>query len=289
MVAGVDLAAAHRRARDRGVSRRLYWAIRAVLAPLMRLWFRVRIEGAEHLPRSGAAILAPNHKSFLDAFFITLAGRRPLRFMAKVELFRGPAGWLLVRLGAFPVRRGESDAEAMATARAVLDQGELLVLFPEGTRVDEPDALGTPHHGAARLALAAGAPILPTAITGTSHLWLGPIPKPRLVRVAIHAPVPPPQAPADAEAINALIDREVWPTVQEEYGRLRATPGVLLAALGGVGLGAGLVARRQRRAVTRVLGVVPPKKLRGRAAKRRAVVERVRGAGRKAGRAVRRG
>ena len=73
--------------------------------------------------------------------------------MAKRELFRGPLGPLLLRLGAFPVQRGATDTEAIETARSLLEAGELLVLFPEGTRVDEADALGAPHHGAGRLAL----------------------------------------------------------------------------------------------------------------------------------------
>lgn len=255
--------AAHRRARGRGVNRPLYRTVRFLLTPLLRGWFRVHITGTEHLPREGAAILTPNHKSFLDAFFLSLAGHRPLRFMAKVELFRGPLGWLFARLGAFPVRRGESDAEAMATARAVLEAGELLVLFPEGTRVDEPDALGSPHHGAARLARATGAPIVPVAISGTSHLWFGPIPKPRHVRVAILAPV---DAGAGEAAADELIDRRVWPAVAEEYGRLQATPGVIVGALAALGIGASVVARHLREPEPpRVLGVVPPRRLRRRA------------------------
>ena len=247
------------------MNRPLYWSIRGLLTPFLRTWFRLHITGAEHVPRHGAAILAPNHKSFLDAFFISLAGPRPLRFMAKVDLFKGPFAWLLRSLGAFPVRRGESDAEAMATARAVLAAGELLVLFPEGTRVDEPDALGSPHHGAGRLALETGAPIVPTAISGTSHLWFGPIPKPRHIRIAFLEPI----AALESGDVNRLIDQRVWPAVQEEYGRLRATPGVIVAALSALGIGAGLLARQQRKAAPpRLLGVVPPRKARRR--KRRA-------------------
>ncbi|MBI5105462.1 MAG: 1-acyl-sn-glycerol-3-phosphate acyltransferase, partial [Solirubrobacterales bacterium] len=103
----------HERARGRGVGRILYWAIRVLLTPPLRLWIRVTFAGREHLPREGAVILAPNHKSLLDPFLLSFAGRRPLRFMAKVELFKGPLGRLLVRLGAFPVHRGEADEEAL--------------------------------------------------------------------------------------------------------------------------------------------------------------------------------
>jgi 1-acyl-sn-glycerol-3-phosphate acyltransferase len=98
--------AAHRYARERGVSRSLYALARAVLVPFLRLWFRMRITGAENIPREGAAIVAPNHKSFYDSFFVALATPRPMRFMAKTELVNARYGWLLVRLGAFPVRRG---------------------------------------------------------------------------------------------------------------------------------------------------------------------------------------
>jgi len=108
--ASAKLERAHRRARGAGVSTPLYALVRSILAPLLRLWFRLRISGAEHLPREGAAIIAPNHKSFLDAFFVAIATRRHVRYMAKTELFRGPLGWLFPRLGAFPVRRGETDA-----------------------------------------------------------------------------------------------------------------------------------------------------------------------------------
>lgn len=261
---------AHERARRRGVSRGVYWPVRILLTPFLRGWFRLRFTGAEHLPREGAAILAPNHKSFLDPFFLSFATRRPLRFMAKVELFKGPLGWLFVRLGAFPVRRGEADAEAMLTARTVLEAGELLVLFPEGTRVDEPDALGSPHHGAARLAHDTGAPILPTAISGTAHLWLGPIPKPRHVRIAILESVDATDAPGDPQALSDLIDRRVWPAVLDEYARLQAAPGIVLALLTGLGAGAAIAARQRRKAQQpRLLGIVPPRRLRRRRRRRR--------------------
>ena len=248
-------AKAHRYARERGVSPALYAVVRLLATVLMRLWFRLRVSGGEYLPATGAAIVAANHKSFLDAFFIGLTTRRRVRFMAKTELFWGPLGWLFVRLGAFPVRRGEADADALATALAILEQDGLLVVFPEGTRVDEPDALGSPHHGAGRIALESGAPIIPTAIRGTSHLWFGPIPKPRRIDVAFLPPV-------DVDELD-LIDRQVWPAVQEAYGRLQATPGVIAATLAALGAG-GLVARRQRAAKPRLLGIVEPGKLRRR-------------------------
>jgi 1-acyl-sn-glycerol-3-phosphate acyltransferase len=255
---------AHRHARERGVSPVLYAAVRAVATVALRLWFRLRVTGAEHVPAEGPAIVAVNHKSFLDAFFLGLATRRRVRFMAKVELFRGPLCWLFTRLGAFPIRRGEGDREALTTARAVLEQGDLLIVFPEGTRVDEPDALGSPHHGAGRLAVESGAPIVPAAIRGTSHLWLGPIPKPRRVDVGFLPPI----AVTTATDPTELVDRSVWPAVRDEYGRLNATPGLIAAGLAALGLG-GLVAGRRRTGRPRLLGVVEPRRLRRRSARRK--------------------
>lgn len=259
----------HRRARERGVNVRLYAVVRALVTPIMRAWFRVRVTGSENIPARGAAIVAPNHKSFLDAFFVGLATRRHVRFMAKTELMRGPLGWLFVRLGAFPVRRGRADAEAIATARAILAQGGLLVMFPEGTRVDDAHALGSPHHGAGRLALETGAPIIPTAIAGTHKLWLGPIPKPRRVQVSFMEPIEPGRLSGRPGAVDEIIDRLVWPSVRQEYGRQLARPGLILAALAALGLGTGLLARRRAGAAPRLLGVVEPGNVRRRRARER--------------------
>lgn len=269
-----SLERAHRRARERGVLAPLYSVVRFLVAGVLRVWFRVRISGAEHIPDAGAAIVAPNHKSFLDAFFVAIATRRTVRFMVKSELLRGPLGWLFLRLGAFPVRRGEADAEAMQTARLILEQGGLLVVFPEGTRVEDAHALGAPHHGAGRLALQTGAPLIPAAIAGTQRLWLGPIPKPRQVQLAFLPAIDPKQFSDQSNALGALVDSGLWPAVQREYRRELARPGLILAALAAIGLGSGLLARRRASADTRVIGVVEPLKLRRRKA-RRQLLERV--------------
>ena len=246
---------------------RLYAFARVLVSLALGSWFRLHVSGSEYVPERGAAIVAANHKSFLDPFFLGLATGRTLRYMAKAELFKPPLGWLLLRLGAFPVRRGEADADALATARAILGDGGVVVVFPEGTRVDEPDALGSPHHGAGRLARETGAPIVPTAILGTSRLWLGPIPKPRRIDVSF---LPPEDAGADE-----LIDGRVWPAVREEYGRLRATPRAIAAALAAAGLGGALVRRRvERRRKPRLLGIIEPRRLRRRG--RRSLLSRLR-------------
>ena len=184
--------------------------------------------------------------------------------MAKIELFKGPLAWLFLRLGAFPVRRGEADAEAVETARSILARGGLVVVFPEGTRVEQPDALGSPHHGAGRLALESGAPIVPAAITGTSHLWRGAIPKLRRVQLAFLPPIAPVEDSVGSDQVSELIDECVWPAVREEYRRLRVNPGLFAAGLAAIGVSGGLLAKRQleARRESRLLGKVAPRKLR---------------------------
>jgi len=237
----------------------------------------VRVAGADRIPTQGPAIIAPNHKNFLDSFFVGIATRRHVRYMAKAGLLKGPSGWLLLRLGAFPVRRGERDAEALDTARAILADGGLVVLFPEGTRVEEPDALGSPHHGAGRLAVETGAPIVPAAVTGTSHLWRGALPRLKRVQITFLAPVQPGPCAGPAE-IAGLIDEQVWPAVRQEYGRLRAAPGLIAAALAAAGL-SGLLARKrlQDRRTPRLLGKVQSRALRRRG-RREAILARARAA-----------
>jgi 1-acyl-sn-glycerol-3-phosphate acyltransferase len=237
---------AHRLARERGVSRPLYAVVKLILGPFLRVWYRLGIAGAEHIPTTGAAIVAPNHKSLYDSFFIGLATRRHLRFMGKSELFEGPFGRLLVRLGAFPVRRGASDQDALETARVVLRQGGLLSLFPEGTRVRDPDTLGSPRRGAGRLAIEAQAPLVPCAITGTEKLFWGPFPRPGRVQLAFTEAIAPAELESTPEAAAELIEGQVWPEVEREWRRLRARPGLIAAALAALGIGGGLAYRARR-------------------------------------------
>ena len=238
---------AHRLAREKGVSRWLYALVRGIVSPLFRLYFRMHISGAEHIPAEGPAIVAPNHKSFWDSFFIGVCTRRHLRFMAKTELIEARYGKLLVRLGAFPVRRGQADEDALETARVILGQGGLLALFPEGTRVRDPDNLGHPRRGAGRLALETGAPLVPCAITGTEKIFRGGLPVPRRVQVAFSPPISVSELAPSPEAATELIEEMVWPEVEGSYRRLRARPTLIAAGLAAIGIGGGLLARRRRR------------------------------------------
>jgi len=242
---------AQRLAREKGVSRPLYALARVLVTPFMRLWFGLRFDGAQRIPHEGPVIIAPNHKSFWDSFFIAMATRRHVRFMAKTELFAGPKGRLLVRLGAFPVRRGTSDEEALEAARTVLREGGVLALFPEGTRIRDPETLGEPRSGAGRLALETGATLVPAAISGSERLFLGPLPKPRRVRIAFGEPIEVVEDEPTREAAHELVADELWPQVEREFGRLRAHPGLIGAALAALGVGAGVAVRRHRRPAPR--------------------------------------
>ena len=237
---------AHRLAREKGVSRPLYAVVRGVFVPFMRLYWGLRIADADKVPKEGPAIVTPNHKSFFDSFILAAATKRHLRFMGKSELFEGRLGKTFVRLGAFPVRRGESDAEALETARVILEQGGLLSLFPEGTRVRDPDGLGVPKRGAVRLALETGSPLVPAAITGTEKLFAGPVPRPTTVRVSFGDPIPVHELEATPEAAADVLNEELWPEVEGQFGKLRAHPGLIAAGLAAVGLGAVVATRRRR-------------------------------------------
>ena len=148
---------------------RFYRLMRRLVGPILRRYFRIRVTGLERLPRTGPVVLAINHRSMLDPILIGAVMPRPVCFMAKEELFRYPGlGRLLRWLGAFPVRRGEPDREAIQHALRRLREGQVVGIFPEGTRSVDGRLL-TLHGGTALLALKSGAPILPVAITGTER------------------------------------------------------------------------------------------------------------------------
>jgi 1-acyl-sn-glycerol-3-phosphate acyltransferase len=171
----------HRRTR-----RRVPWlqSLALVLAlPLLSFISRVRIVGRENIP-DGGYIAAANHRSNLDALFVALAIHRRIRFMGKSELFDGRWGWLLNRLGAFPVQRGVWDTDAFETAATVLNRGRVMSIFPEGgvhtRRVPAKSGVG-------HIAHLAGATVVPVYLDGTRSLytpWRWP-----KVRVVIGAPL----------------------------------------------------------------------------------------------------
>jgi 1-acyl-sn-glycerol-3-phosphate acyltransferase len=137
--------------------------------PLLTWWLRLGVEGAEHLPTSGPVVLASNHRSFWDIPVHVIGTPRPVFFMAKKELYKGPVvAWLWKVLGGFPVRREIADIRSLDTALALLERGEVVILYPEGTR--SPDDRMLPFlKGSAWLALSTGAPLVPCALIGTER------------------------------------------------------------------------------------------------------------------------
>jgi 1-acyl-sn-glycerol-3-phosphate acyltransferase len=146
-----------------------YTFARIVLTlPTWLIW-RVRATGVENVPKDGPLVLAPNHFSQMDHFFVGLLLRRKIRFMAKSQLFGPPVlTYIYKHGGVFPIRRGHHDEEAFETVRQLLDQGEMLLVYAEGGRM-RSQQLGTPKPGIGRIALESGVPIVPVAIKGSER------------------------------------------------------------------------------------------------------------------------
>jgi 1-acyl-sn-glycerol-3-phosphate acyltransferase len=197
----------------------LYLLAGAVSLPFVRVGFRLRARGVEKLPESGF-VLAANHTSNFDPWplGLPLFPKRQLRFMAKSELFNPLLAPILKAGGAFPVRRGEGDLEAIRQAVELVRAGEVVVMFPEGTRRKKglrKKHTARAHTGAARIALSAEAPLVPAAIRGTDRLArLAPL------RVAYGAPV---RLDDLADIDIKLASREATDRLMAEIGRLEAS------------------------------------------------------------------
>ena len=151
---------------------RFYRVVHAILRPLLHLIFPLSGEGVENIP-GGGAVLCSNHASAWDPVLVALKIPRsvPLRFMAKAELFQNPIlGWLLKKLGAFPIHRGANDLAAMKTAMKCLQDGQKLLVFPEGTRVEEEGGTSA-KGGAVMLATRTGVPMVPIYCGGKKRLF----------------------------------------------------------------------------------------------------------------------
>ena len=152
------------------VTRVAYSLVRNLLLGLCKLWFRVTVSGREHLPPSGPYIIAPVHRSNIDTPLSAFVTRRRVRFMGKDSLWKQKQiGAFLSLLGGFPVTRGTADLEALKRCVAVLDAGEPLVMFPEGTR-QSGHMLHPLFEGPAYVALKRGVPIVPVGIGGTERV-----------------------------------------------------------------------------------------------------------------------
>jgi 1-acyl-sn-glycerol-3-phosphate acyltransferase len=197
-----------------------FWVLEACrpgVRALARAFLRIRFDGVEHVPAAGPVVLAPNHVSFLDPVLVTIPVHRVLHYMALEPFFRVRGLGALMRwCRAFPVQEGEPDRRAVRTALRLLQQGEALVIFPEGGR--SPDGRLRPFRlGAFRLALAAAAPVVPVTIVGAFEAWppCRRLPRPGRVRITYHAPVdgsalPPSAGPREQpERLMALVRERI--------------------------------------------------------------------------------
>jgi 1-acyl-sn-glycerol-3-phosphate acyltransferase len=212
-----DLGEFRERSLNRGVNPVLYWVLRAILVPSFLIYLRLQRVGREHLPRSGPLLLASNHRSFLDPFVIGTLVRRPVYYMAKRELFEKRwQAWILNGLGAFPVDRGRGDGDAMATARAILERGDCVVVFPEGTRVRR-GGLGDPRRGIGRLALETGVPVVPVAVIGSENVRKGWRIRPRKVRLRVGAPLQFPSTDRCSPLLAAAVTERIWACISLQW------------------------------------------------------------------------
>ncbi len=158
---------------------------------IARVIFRLHIEGEEFIPRTGPTILAANHASFIDPIIIMASVRRPVRFMAKKELFRFPLfGWLLRQFGTFPINRNRINLQAFKQATALLEAGEVIAMFPEGTRGDGIE-LRPAKPGIGLIAARTGVPVIPVLHRGTEKVlprgaWF---PRPHRIVIKFGAPL----------------------------------------------------------------------------------------------------
>ncbi len=243
------------RAQGRGVNPLVYWVARALLQPIFLVYFRMQRIGMEHIPKDGALIIAANHRSFMDPWVIGMMLRRPIYYVAKAELFHQRAiAWLLSSLGAFPVDRGNGDRDAMDAARRILERGDVVVIFPEGTRT-RPGALGAPKRGVGRLALETGAAVVPIALIGTEAVRNGWRIRPHKVRIRAGRPLRFPHVDEPSPTLARAVTERIWPCIELQWEWLGGTPALRRAAIVGAGSwGTGLAVAFARAGIEVELG-----------------------------------
>jgi 1-acyl-sn-glycerol-3-phosphate acyltransferase len=201
----------------------LYRVERMIFATVLWAWFRPKVVGREHIPSTGPAILAPVHRSFADFGFAAFCTERKLFFMTKDEMWNNKwLGKLLLTVGAFPVHRESADRE-------VLQRGELLVLFPEGTRREGP-VVEDLMEGATFLSARTGAPIVPIGIGGSDLAMPkgSAVPKPRTIQVVIGPAIPPPARTENGRVSRSAVraaTQALVPQLQAVYDEARQKTG----------------------------------------------------------------
>jgi 1-acyl-sn-glycerol-3-phosphate acyltransferase len=206
-----------------------YAFARGLLLGVSKVLFRIRISGREHVPTTGAFIVAPSHRSYLDTPFVSFITRRRIRFMAKEELFTNEFGRKLFEaLGAVPVKRGSASARsAVKAVEAALVAGGPVAVFPEGTREHGP-TIAPLFDGTAYLAVKLGVPIVPVGIGGSEEILASGRKMPKLHRVSVRvgAPIHP---PADASTRRrsdlVAVSDELMKSLQSLFDQARAEAG----------------------------------------------------------------
>jgi glycerol-3-phosphate dehydrogenase (NAD(P)+) len=224
----------HERTRRRGVNSLVYWPLRWILKTGILVYFRLRRLGTEHIPEGGV-ILASNHRSFLDPFAIGCCLGRPIYFVAKQELFKNPLlGWILNCLGAFPIQRGAADEESVDTSLALLERGQAVVIFPEGTRI-RTGSLGSPKRGVGRLALQSGKPVVPIAVTNSERARRGWRIRPVRVHLRCGPALTFPRVDDPSHFLAGEVTERIWPCVGLQWEWLGGLPPLRTAAVVGAG------------------------------------------------------
>ena len=210
-----------------------FWT--GILDLVLRCVIDLRVEGVEHVPATGPALLAGNHVSSLDGIVLATvtarrAGRRA-RFLIAAEYFENPfLRWILTRSGQIPIRRGERDLGALAAAETALRAGVLAGIYPEGGVNEFPDRGMRPlRSGASRLVAATGVPVLPVGVWGTQRRWpwAGPTflrPWRPVVALAYGAPVSPVDGGGDVVTLQTISER-IASAIREQLDRARELAG----------------------------------------------------------------
>jgi len=201
---------------------RLYAVVRFLVFILNRLYWRATFEGQENVPATGAYVLAPVHRSNIDFMLASSVTRRRQRYMGKQELWSfAPLGWFISVLGAYPVRRGAADREALGATLEILQQGEPVVLFPEGTR-RQGAVVSDLFEGASYMAARAGVPIIPVGIGGSQRA-LGKgmrLPRPVHVHLCVGPPIAPPPPRPNSDRPSRRAVKALTVELQGELQRL---------------------------------------------------------------------
>ena len=231
----MDHGRLHQRVRAHGANPIVYAIVRISFQLFFWIYFRMQRIGREHIPADGPVIVAANHRSFLDPFVIACMARRPMYYVAKQEIFYGRVlSWLLTSLGAFPVKRGAGDADTIITAKAILQRGDIVLIFPEGTRT-RPGTLGQPKRGVGRLALETGVPVVPVAVIGTESVRKGILIRPHKVRIRAGRPLRFPTVADPSPALAGAVTDRIWPCVMLQWEWLGGLAPVRRIAVIGAG------------------------------------------------------